>query len=170
MCWSCHTQCNANRNTMHCKSHNIKRVLLKCKIPVEQVQMNVLKIRLLSSEKSVNSPNNLLLLLLLLVVAVVVVVVLVARQQQQQQWLHWSMYAFPNHAYVVWLQLFFDCFICGYVQLTLYSMMLRSKYKSCSKQLLFSMWQKLKEKSQNIKCSSFIPPKYHYISAQFSSL
>ena len=65
---------------MHCKSHKIKRVLLKCKIPVEQAQMNVLKVRLLSSENSVNSPNDSLLLLLLLLLVVVVVVVV---QQQQ---------------------------------------------------------------------------------------
>jgi hypothetical protein len=51
--------------------------------------MNVLKIRLLSSENSINSPKIyycycLLLLLLLVVVVVVIVVVVVVVQQQQQ--------------------------------------------------------------------------------------
>jgi hypothetical protein len=62
---------------MYCKAHKTKIVLLKCKIPVEQVHSNVLKIRIVSSENSVNSPNHLLLLLLLLLLLVVVVVVVV---------------------------------------------------------------------------------------------
>jgi hypothetical protein len=79
--------------------------------------MNVLKIRLLSSEYSVNSSSSR--------VAAAVVTAAAATPL--------IYVCFPKSCLCGLTA------VCGHVQLTLYAMMLHSKYKSCSKQLLFSM-------------------------------